>query len=527
MRCIVAPRSRFASQSSKAGTLSTAESQRSTLRASSYTIYAELHGDREHVLLAHGYNGAFDKVSRSVVQFVRSLDERPPKPLYGDWNDWAPAAGAAAPPDETIELLRERGYLTTMTRPEERVVFERFVAAKQKHAATRRPDYILMPTYDCNLRCAYCFQDHMRTDASYGHLLRLMTRGMVDRIVASVPHIEERAGVDPASTQARTVVLFGGEPLLARSRPTIEYIMSSFQALGATRFLAVSNATELDAYEHLLGPDGISLIQITIDGVQAAHDARRIYADGSGSYDRIMRNVDAALDRGTVIDVRMNIDRSNLDSLPELASAFESRGWFGRPGFSAYIRPVHGTGPGYDRKKTFNSHELRQAAGALREQHPLVGRFAFPDDELREGLRAVLSNGVDPFRQMKSSYCGAHSNMYVLDALGDIYACWERTGDKNIRIGWLEADGKPEFVADRLLNWRGRTVTSNDTCAQCRYSMYCGGGCAVLAEGIHGTTYGNYCDAFGRRFRDTLAEAYALRGVADAVDERAVVLRAL
>jgi uncharacterized protein len=479
------------------------------------------------VLLAHGYNGAFDKVSREVAMYLRSLDERPPKPLHGAWTDWSPADAAATPPDATVELLRERGYLTAMTRPEERLVFERFVAAKQKHQAMRRPDYIVMPTYDCNLRCGYCFQDHMRTDASYGHLLRLITRGMVDRIIAAVPHIEERAGVDPDSTQRRTVVLFGGEPLLARSRPTIEYIMSSFRALGETNVLAVSNATELDAYEDLLGPDGISLIQITVDGVRESHDARRIHADGSGSFDAIMRNIDMALDRGTLIDIRTNVDRTNIDSLPALASAFESRGWFDRPGLSAYLRPVHGTGPGNDRKKMFNSHELRRAMIEMREQHPQVSRFALPDDELREGLRAVLRDGVDPLRQMKASYCGAHSNMYVLDALGDIYACWERTGDKNIRIGWLEADGKPEFVADRLLNWRSRTVVTNTTCAQCRYSMYCGGGCAVLAEGIHGTTYGNYCDAFGRRFRDTLAEAYELRGVATAADARAVELRAL
>jgi uncharacterized protein len=500
---------------------------RSTLRASSYTIYAELPGDREHVLLAHGYNGAFDRVSREVARYLRSVDKHPPKPLYGEWSDWAVTEAVPVPPGATVELLRERGYLTTMTRSEERLVFERFVAAKQKHAATRRPDYIVMPTYDCNLRCAYCFQDHMRTDASYGHLLRLITRGMVDRIIAAVPHIEQRAGVDPCSKQSRTVVLFGGEPLLARSRPTIEYIMSSFRALGDTHFVAVSNATELEAYEDLLGPDGISLIQITVDGVQASHDVRRVYADGSGSFDRIMRNVDAALDRGTLIDLRTNVDRTNVDSLPELAAAFESRGWFDRAEFSAYLRPVHGTGPGTDRKKMFNSHELRRAVVAMREQHPQVGRFALPDDELREGLRAVLRDGVDPFRQMKSSYCGAHSSMYVFDAFGDIYACWERTGDKSVRIGWIEADGKPEFVADRLLNWRSRTVASNDTCAQCRYSMYCGGGCAVLAEGIHGTTYGNYCDAFGRRFRDTLAEAYELRGVADVADARAVELRTL
>ncbi len=498
-----------------------------SLRASSYLIYAELPSDSEHVLLAHGYNGAFDRVSRDVARYLRSLDRRPPKPLYGEWTDWAAHDGAPQPPGATIGVLRERGYLTEMTREEERAAFERAVAAQARHQSSRRPDYIVMPTYDCNLRCPYCFQDHMRTDASYGHLLRVVTRPMIDRIIAAVPHIERRAGVDPDSEQPRHVVLFGGEPLLARSRPAVKYLMDSFRALGETTFQAVSNGTELDAYADLLGPGGIALIQITVDGVRESHDRRRVHADGSGSYDATMRNIELALGRGTVIDARTNVDKTNIASLPALAAAYESRGWFDRPGFCAYLSPVHGTGPGADRKKLFNSHELRQAVIAMRAEHPLVGRFALPNDELRESLRRVLRDGADPLRHMKASYCGAHTNMYVLDALGDIYACWERTGDKNVRIGWIEPDGTPQFVADRMLRWRSRTVTTNETCAQCRFAMYCGGGCAVLAEGIHGTTYGNYCDAFGRRFRETLAEAYALRGVAGAADERAVALRAL
>ena len=31
--------------------------------------------------------------------------------------------------------------------------------------------------------------------------------------------------------------------------------------------------------------------------------------------------------------------------------------------------------------------------------------------------------------------------MYVLDAFGDIYACWERTGDPSMRIGTITGDG--------------------------------------------------------------------------------------
>jgi uncharacterized protein len=59
-------------------------------------------------------------------------------------------------------------------------------------------------------------------------------------------------------------------------------------------------------------------------------------------------------------------------------------------------------------------------------------------------------------------------------------------------------------------------VAANPVCLKCRYAMYCGGGCAVLAEGATGKLTANFCDGFAKRFRAATAEAYGahLRGEA-------------
>jgi uncharacterized protein len=44
---------------------------------------------------------------------------------------------------------------------------------------------------------------------------------------------------------------------------------------------------------------------------------------------------------------------------------------------------------------------------------------------------------------------------------------------------------------------------------RCRFASYCGGGCAVLAEGKTGTIHSNHCDGFAKRFRHSAAQAYA------------------
>jgi uncharacterized protein len=479
------------------------------LRTSSYTIYVDLPGEAAQMLLVHGYTGAYDRVSRGVASYLRALEKGgASKPLYGAWSD-EPAPGGVALPvaDATIARLKKRGYLTPMTASEE-VAFFTGMATRTQHAVVHQaPAYILMPTYQCNLRCPYCFQDHMRTDPSYQHLLRIMEPAMVDRIFLGMDRIDAVHGIPGGAEVRRSITLFGGEPLLAESRPIVERILERAFARGPARVSAITNATDLGAYEELLGPEKIGRLQITIDGPPRMHDRRRIYADGSGSFERIARNLTMALDRGVLVSVRMNVDRSTLDLLPELAEEFIARGWTQHRGFSAYVAPVQPHAQA-TKKSTYNSWELNQALTDLKERHPSVRRIGGTDDGLLERARQLFDRRSDPMPQFRSSFCGAHNSMYVIDAFGDIYACWERTGDPGVRIGAIDATGAVFMNRAILDNWRSRSVVSNPVCRKCRYAVYCGGGCAVLAEDQQGEMHANHCDGFSKRFRSSVADAY-------------------
>ncbi|HSR67383.1 MAG TPA: radical SAM protein [Acidobacteriota bacterium] len=483
------------------------------LRTSSYTIYADLPGERERVLLVHGYTGAYDRVSSSVASYLRSLEAGPPPaPLYGAWSPPPKPKEAPEPPsDATLQQLEQRGYLTRRTVEEEREFFSRVANRHHQDTLKGRLVYIVMPTYDCNLRCPYCFQDHMRTDSGYSHLLVAMNEKTADNMVQSWLRIEERHGV--TKPEPREVTFFGGEPLLKRLRPAVERVMNKARELGQVNFKAVSNATELDAYQDLLGPGGIHWIQVTLDGTPQEHDKRRIYEDGSGSFQRISDNIDMALEQGASIAVRLNIDRDNIKQLPELTDYFVQRGWDARPGFSCYSAPIHPTNGKTDHSRTLTSWGLAKALTRMRGEHPNMRLIARPDDGIQQKVAKVLHERSDPFAMFKSAYCGAHAGMYVFDPKGDVYACWEKTGDANIRIASIKEGGQVEWceAADRM--WKGRTVDSNPICRQCRYALYCGGGCAVLAMGNRGEYFTNYCDGFAARFRQAVAEAYL--GLAD------------
>jgi uncharacterized protein len=181
-----------------------------------------------------------------VATYLRSHESKhPPKPLYGDWSPEPTIDGEVITPSQaTLELLKRRGYLTEKTVEEEQEYFVKIAIKIHQIKSRLMPSYIFMPTYSCNLRCPYCFQDHMRTNTAFKHLLQTMQPEMVDRIFAAMPQIEEAHGVTNDMDLSRDITLFGGEPLLAESRPIVEYIINKAQALGKARISAVTNGWE-------------------------------------------------------------------------------------------------------------------------------------------------------------------------------------------------------------------------------------------------------------------------------------------
>lgn len=480
------------------------------MRTSSYTIYVDLPDNRSEMLLVHGYTGAYDRVSRRVASFLRSREaRRAPRPLYGEWSPEPEVPEDSEPPsEEVVRLLEQRGYLTPLAPEDEEKLFARLAEKLHERSTRRTPSYVFMPTYNCNLRCSYCFQDYMRTDPGFGHLLRTMSPAMVDRIFTAIPRIEALHDLRAADGVQRRVGFFGGEPLLAENRDVVGRIVEKAQALGKTEFWAVTNGTELDAYRGLLGPEGIARLQITLDGPPDEHDRRRIYADSSPSFERIAGNVTWALELGVRISIRLNLDRHNLGDLPRLAEEIHARGWPAHRTFSAYSAPIHAINEKTDKKSTMNSWELDQALVRMHQEHPRTTVIGRPDEAIRLRARKVFEEGDEILPDLRPSFCGAHSQMYILDPFGDVYACWEKTGDPRIRIGHITAEGEWESQHEVLHTWRSRSVASNPVCRRCRYALHCGGGCAVLALGQIGKLHANYCDGFASRFRSSIAEAY-------------------
>jgi uncharacterized protein len=278
--------------------------------------------------------------------------------------------------------------------------------------------------------------------------------------------------------------------------------------MGTASFWAVTNGTELHAYQDLLGPCRIAAIQVTLDGPPGEHDRRRIYADGSGSYEKIAQNISMALDLGVAVSIRLNVDRNNIDKIPALAEEIQARGWDRHPRFGVYTAPIRAENENTDAKTTFDTWELDQSIARMLEERPDLGVIGRPDDMIKTHARRLFQEPANTLPSFRESFCSAHNKMYIFDPFADIYACWDRTGDPTVRIGNVAEDGNVSINVPVNALWRSRTVASNPVCRRCRYALSCGGGCAVLALGKTGKYHSNFCDGFASRFRANVAEAY-------------------
>jgi uncharacterized protein len=475
-------------------------------RTSSYCIFVKLPKRQDRVLLVHGYTGAYDEVSLDVASFLSSR-RTVSAPLYGKWSpEFNNRPHQSPPPEETLAELENRGYLTSLSVTQEKQRF-RTIAGLVHSSESKGFSYIVVPGYDCNLRCPYCFQDYMRTDPSFQPKLKRMTPELVDRMLAGILDLEN---ADPDSKRdARQFTFFGGEPLLAANREIVEYIVRRASALGPSVFGAVTNGTELETYRDLLGPDAISSLQITLDGPPRTHDQFRIYADGHGSFEQIARNIVIALDRGVLVSIRVNVCKDNLDDLPGLAMEATQRGWTTYKNFRIYVAPIQPTANFPNNQRLLNSYQLGQSLQKMQQDNQLLNVIETPDDNMKRRALALFQQPeIDPISDFKASFCGAHSGMYIFDPFGDIYACWEKMGDPQIRIGRIGTDNKFVYEMPMFQKWRSRTVATNPTCESCSYALQCGGGCAALAEAKNGTYFSNFCDGFGARFKSAVADAY-------------------
>ncbi len=207
---------------------------------------------------------------------------------------------------------------------------------------------ILIPTFSCNCRCPYCYEEHTAVN-------------MTDEIVEAVKlflNNQKKNG-----SKRLQLEFFGGEPTLKMNTVfnLSQYAKKLFSDPG-DKFLGsmTTNGTllDFDTFKQL-NELGVRSFQITFDGPKHIHDKTRVFANGSGSYDIIWNNLELIRqsDLSFHIYLRIHTSPENMAEIKHF-SQNELSSYRSDTRFKIHYHPIRALGGKNDRElKLFATYE--------------------------------------------------------------------------------------------------------------------------------------------------------------------------
>ncbi|TDA63801.1 MAG: radical SAM protein [Clostridia bacterium] len=431
---------------------------------SRYNLLVPFPDSEQPYLLLNPLSGSADLVAAAEAGEIMAMTE----------NGRVPAN------PELAAYLTGRGYLLPDGEAEEGRLRAREADFGQALAASP-VQLLVIPTYECNLACSYCFQRDLPPRG-----------GIMSLEVARAFFAYVEANFLPAPAPP-LVTLFGGEPLLASPRQ--EEIVSFLATETARRSLelaVVTNGYYLEQYEDILSQVKLREIQVTLDGPAEVHDSRRPTGNGQGTYAAVVAGLETAVRRGWPVNLRVVVDRANLPALPELARELEVRGWLDLPPerFKTQIgrryQPFDCPAARTEAGEIFSRHQLWEEFLRLSEKEPVLSRF-HPPDFL--GLRQLALTGEMPLPLFDA--CPGGKGEWAFDLYGDIYPCTATCGRPEYRLGTFYP--QPHLDMAAVAPWQQRSVRTIPACQDCPQALFCGGGCGAMAASNRGSLLAPDC----------------------------------
>jgi uncharacterized protein len=380
-------------------------------------------------------------------------------------------------PAETKKVLLERNYLFE-SRQKEISTFSRICETFAEKNSQSAPEFVLIPSYRCNLKCQYCYEANLRDKG------KPLNTGSLPVLWKAMKYIAKKH----ISKNAPRITLMGGEPLLRNNYKLISRILMQCSSEG-WKVEIITNGTTLNQYAELLSRHNVKGVQVTIDGIKNVHDQRRMFKNGEGSFLQIMQGITSLLEKGIKIYLRVNLDSQNIEKLPLLANFIQQQEWMKSKLCIPYLYAMS-EGGCLKQTYTIKESEVLKKIISLSVKHSEMNIFEWRFHGL-DHMEAALQGKM--FTPM-TNFCSATTNQYVFDQRGKIYACWWGIGKKEFEIGKF----MPNLCwhKDNLMKWRNRSIATIPQCQKCKFALICGGGCAEKAIEEEGGIDKPRCSAF-------------------------------
>lgn len=308
----------------------------------------------------------------------------------------------------------------------------------------------IAPTLNCNFKCTYCYEINKSWT-----MTNIIMNKLVDFVKINLKNIKKL-----------NVAWYGGEPLMCKN--TIDILSKKFlkiceeNNIEYNAFIVTNGSLITDEIVNMFNKINIKKIQITLDGDKVTHNSRRISKNGQDYFDCIINNINKLLQAKLNVTIRINIDKTNINNLDGLFKTLSKKliSKSVKINFAQVIAHTKAC-------KCISSHcyTTQEFSNKLFQLHKYIIKYGF---EKTNPLK---------YPTPKYNYCSAEiSNAYVIDALGNIYKCWNEIGNTKYSIGNIQSC--ISYLNNNEHNlWLQNNRIENDKCINCPILPICAGGC--------------------------------------------------
>lgn len=321
----------------------------------------------------------------------------------------------------------------------------------------------LIFSYDCNLRCVYCFERDKSKKLE-------MTSEVLNKTIEYINSLSNNNGV--------VITFYGGEPLLEKNRENINTIINQFKHNSRVYFRFITNGVYIKEYMDTFKQvkNKITNFTITLDGTKKVHDNRRLSKESYGSFDSIIKSIGILNQLNYPVIIRINLNHENIDCQEEL---------------------IHYLNKTIKNKKyiKIEYHRVEDKANVNYEPISLVDCYKVYNhiekiSNFNVNFKLPIINilsGIDKYPnnvpQVRKTHCTIDSNV-VIDYDGQVYSCNEAMGIENFKIGDVSNEH----------NMCSRNYEANSNCKSCNLYLGCYGGCYLSNHYFNEETGQNKCD---------------------------------
>lgn len=187
-----------------------------------------------------------------------------------------------AEPSEELSSLLDCGYLSCKRPSTIRHPLSDFSQCYLE----RKIDMItLQLTQECNFRCDYCVYSDQRNQKQRSHSSKRMSW----KTAKSAVDFYFSHSID---SESRSIGLYGGEPLLQFDliKRIVEYAKQKSRGKYIEFHMTTNGSLLRDGVVPFLVAHDVRLL-ISVDGKKASHDKNRVFKDGTGTYELIIKNL--------------------------------------------------------------------------------------------------------------------------------------------------------------------------------------------------------------------------------------------